>query len=211
MTNLFTLRDMSFSYDGTKKVFDNLKLDVGASSTVLLKGRNGTGKSTLLKILSNHIEGDNLLYELSYHGEATTFAKIRQKVAFIPDNALLFEDLTARQNIEFFQLFWRLDVAYFEKVIAICDLFNIKGDLESKVDSFSLGMKNKLFLAINLAYSAELYLLDEPFNALDKDAQMCLVDWVNQDTSAYIIASHLLPQGLEVDFEINLDKDKEIL
>ncbi|MDR2082844.1 MAG: ABC transporter ATP-binding protein [Candidatus Ancillula trichonymphae] len=195
MNNLLNLNDLSFSYDSEREILENFDLCINAGDKVLLKGSNGTGKSTLLKILSHYIENDSLSYTLKFH-EKTHFADIRQHLAFIPDEVFAFEDLTAIQNIKFFQLFWQLDNLYYDKVVEICSLFNIGHSLEDKVSSFSLGMKNKLFLALNLAYNAELYLLDEPFNALDKDAQVSLINWINDSQAAYIIATHLLPPDL---------------
>ncbi|MDR1447506.1 MAG: ATP-binding cassette domain-containing protein [Candidatus Ancillula sp.] len=196
---MINISSLNFCYSKELKVFDNFDFEINDHEKILLKGINGSGKTTLLKIIGNYQTYGDLSYNLRIDGSNNEFSKIKDDVVLLLDRPELFNELSGKENIKFFSLFWKLDADYENKAYQLCKSFQIEDSLSKSVVDYSLGMRMKLFLAICLANSAKIYLLDEPFNAIDKDAQVFLSNYINKSDSSFIVASHLLPPELEID------------
>ncbi|WP_083521303.1 ABC transporter ATP-binding protein [Alicyclobacillus kakegawensis] len=195
--NLLSVRELTYSYDGITKVFDNFELDIFSSETIQLIGLNGVGKSTLLRILTGLISDSKLRYKAYYKGISTSLAELRNKISYVPDNPQLFNKLTCEENIHFFRLLWNNDSDYEKRVRDMCDAFGITEMLGRKVDECSLGTQHKLFLSLSLSRRADIYLMDEPFNTLDVSSRVVLTQWIQSTRdSSHLIVSHVQQEGL---------------
>ena len=96
------INHLFFSYE--KNIIEDVSLTIPKNAVVKLTGKNGTGKTTFLKILSNLIRSENLAYDLQIASEASDFEAIRKDRLFIPDKPMFQEELNGYENITFYRL-----------------------------------------------------------------------------------------------------------
>lgn len=143
---------------GNEKANDNINLKVKENSIYGLLGPNGAGKSTLLKMLSG------MLYKTSgriiFDGHDWSRNDLSHIGALI-ETPPLYENLSARENLKVRTLLLGLSDARIDEVLEIVDLQNTG---KKKSGEFSLGMKQRLGIAIALINNPKLLILDEPTN-----------------------------------------------
>ncbi|HVM25527.1 MAG TPA: heme ABC exporter ATP-binding protein CcmA [Candidatus Limnocylindrales bacterium] len=169
-----------------------VSLRIEGGRTVALLGPNGAGKTTLLRILATIIRssyGRALIDGLDVVRDADL---VRMRVAYLAHATGLYDDLTARENLDFAaRLLGTEDrVARVERALSDVGLLDRAAD---RVRGFSAGMRKRLALGRILLGSPSLVLLDEPYAALDADG-MGLVDqllaaWRAAGVSV-LVASH---------------------
>ncbi|MBT9252793.1 MAG: ABC transporter ATP-binding protein [Brockia lithotrophica] len=197
---LFELKDVVFSYTPGEgpPLFDGLHLTVGFGEKILLVGPNGVGKTTLLNLISGLLEAYLPRYRAFWKGKEVRLEEIRPEIAYVPAEDYLFDELTALEHIEVFRGLWTVQPTYREDVLALLRRFGLE-ELQKPVERFSLGMRRKLFLSLILARHSSLYLLDEPFNALDRESTAELVSHIEECPGACVLVAHRPPEGLRMD------------
>ncbi|MGE0525919.1 MAG: ATP-binding cassette domain-containing protein [Bdellovibrionales bacterium] len=154
---------------GTKTVLDHLDFSIVERSICVVTGSNGSGKTTLLKILSTLIEPQS--GEIRVHGmDARTQAKtVRALLSCALVNTRgLFPNLSVKENLNFHGRLFGMGNTEIETALA--DLSPLIGDkLSYRPEALSTGMRQAVLLAKALMRPVPLYLLDEPYLALDKE------------------------------------------
>ena len=161
---MLEVKSLSKKY-GEKTVFEDLELSAEAGEIIGLVGENGAGKSTLLKILATlslPSSGEISLMNQTYRKNEK---KLREYIAYVPQDIALFEELTVMENMKFFQRLSRKKVSK-EDLKALLSSVNLQAD-QVKVSNLSGGMKRKLNLAVSLISDPKLLLLDEPTAGID--------------------------------------------
>ncbi|CAD2071395.1 ABC transporter ATP-binding protein [Jeotgalicoccus meleagridis] len=161
---MLEVKSLSKKY-GEKTVFEDLELSAEAGEIIGLVGENGAGKSTLLKILATlslPSSGEISLMNQTYRKNEK---KLREYIAYVPQDIALFEELTVMENMKFFQKLSRKKVSK-EDLKALLSSVNLQAD-QVKVSNLSGGMKRKLNLAVSLISDPKLLLLDEPTAGID--------------------------------------------
>ena len=173
---------------GERQLFSGLNLSISAGECLHVRGENGVGKTSLLRILTglSKPESGEVLWgnqsivhdTLAYHRD----------LLFLGHRDALKEDLSAVENL---QMYAALDnVALpLEKALATLWRFGLRGRENLPVHCLSAGQKRRLLMARMVTRQAKLWILDEPFNALDFKAVNALQD---------LIAEHLADDGLVV-------------
>ena len=159
---MISIKDLDFYYRKKAQVFQNLNLNMDEGKIYGLLGKNGTGKSTLLKLISG------VLFpkagEVSINGITASDrnADILQDIFFLSENyetpnISIKEYLSA--NAAFFKKF---DEQKFREIIRLFEV-----EFDSKLNNLSFGQRKKVLIAFGLATNARYLLLDEPTNGLD--------------------------------------------
>jgi len=161
---MLELKEVAKSY-GKNEVLSSINFKVEQGKIIGLVGENGAGKSTLLNIIAtlNKPSRGTISYNnLNYH---KNIKKIRKKIGYVPQEIAVWEHLSVRENMLFFeQLSWKRQSE--EDLRKLCTEMNLMKWTE-KVSTLSGGMKRKLNLAISLIHEPELLLLDEPTVGID--------------------------------------------
>jgi len=169
---------LSKRYEDGNLALDSLNLTVNGGETYCLLGANGAGKTTTINLFFNFIQptgGQALVGDI----DATVQPlEARKKMAYISENVMLYGVLTARQNLKFFA-----DVSGKALTIdhynALSDRVGLsRGVMQSKVKTFSKGMRQKLGLAIALLRDTPVIIMDEPTSGLDPKASRDFIDLV---------------------------------
>ncbi len=156
-------------------------------------GKNGAGKTTLLRILTDLMRPDEGEYALL--GKTSTSKMInRRKIGALVESPAFYADLSAEENLK--QLFRIRKVKSFESVQQLLRLVGLEDTRKKPVKGFSLGMKQKLGLAMALEGDPEIIILDEPMNGLDPQAIISLRNLIlhlNREKGVtFLISSHIL-------------------
>ncbi len=165
---LIETRALTKAYD-VLPVLRKLDLAVARGEFVALLGPNGSGKSTLLRLLaglSRPTGGTILVGGWQLPGEA---AAVRGQIGLVSHQALLYENLTARENLRFFARLYALPDMD-ARVDALLAQVGLLRRADSLVRTFSRGMQQRLSIARALLHSPDVLLLDEPYTGLDQDA-----------------------------------------
>jgi heme exporter protein A len=183
--------DLARLFAGTPALA-GVSLRIDAGRAVVLRGSNGAGKTTLLRLLATAIRpsyGSAQVDGLDVDRESDL---VRARVAYLSHATGLYDDLTARENLEFAatMLATADPRSRVERALADIGLTDRAGD---RVRTFSAGMRRRLALGRLLLGNASLVLLDEPYAALDADGldlvDQLLVAWREVGVTV-LIASH---------------------
>lgn len=144
----------------------DLSVTVHAGEIFGLVGANGAGKTTLIKVLTGILRPDAGRARVLGLDPRNDSHQLRAQIGYMPQEAALYEDLTALENVRFFAAGQHLAhaAARADEVLAFVDLAGRQRDL---AHTFSGGMKQRLSLACALVHRPRLLLLDEPSTGVD--------------------------------------------
>jgi len=185
---------------GSNIVIDGVSFTLGSGQCLALLGPNGAGKTTLLRILATllrptagslHVGGVDALREPE---------RVRPLLGMVAHGSYVYEDLTARENLRFWEIMRGGDAAPARLTAALAQV-ELDGVADERVRTFSAGMKRRLALARVLLGQARVLLLDEPFTGLDRRGRK----WVSEFLQAFktaggaaVVATHSFGGGLGV-------------
>ncbi len=153
-SKLFSMRDLSLFY-GDKMVCDGLRIDINVGDRIAVQGRNGSGKSSIIKLLCG---GD-----IKYSGTVNRASGI--KISYVPqDSSFLcgsFPDFEQEHS---------LDVTLFRAILRKLGFLRVQ--FEKTLENLSEGQKKKVLIAKSLSERAHLYIWDEPLNYIDLISRM---------------------------------------
>jgi heme exporter protein A len=189
---------------GEKTLFSQLNLSIAAGQCLHVRGANGVGKTSLLRLLAGLSKpemGEVFFSGNSIHQNSETY---RRQVLFLGHRDALKEDLTALENIMMFAALDDVALST-EQALRALRSFGLKGREDLPVHCLSAGQKKRVLMARIVTRNARLWILDEPFNALDVGASQILRDLIAtqlQENGLVILTSHqdlLLPDLLVCD------------
>ena len=165
---MIQVNELSFNYPRRGGLFDKLSLNLPAGEIIGLLGRNGVGKSTLIKLLSSLLTPQQ--GSISFQGEAVVpGAELYSRLMVVPEEFTLPKvtvESFVRHTAPLYPAFSR------EQFDAYCKELEV--DCTMRFDLMSMGQRKKAYLAFALACNVDLLLLDEPTNGLDITAKAAL-------------------------------------
>ena len=150
---------------GQNLILDNVTITVNQGEIYGLVGDNGAGKTTLFRILSGQSYHSDGSYELLGLSGEKEIIKARKRIGAMIENPSFYPNMTIEQNLEYYRIQRGIPgKKNIDKVLKEVGLFEAK---KKKFSNISLGMKQRLALALALLGEPELLILDEPINGLD--------------------------------------------
>ena len=191
-----------------KQILNNINLSIPKGKIIGLLGKNGMGKTTLIKLINDLLtptSGDILI-----NGEKPG-VNSKKVISYLPERTYLDKSMKISQILTFFEEFYD----DFNKEKAIKLLKDLDLDINSKVSKMSKGMQEKLQLILVMSRDAELYILDEPLGGVDPATRDYILDTILSNFSegaSVIISTHLISDIERIlDEVIFIDKGKIIL
>ncbi len=168
---------------GRRWALRGITIAVAPGEVVGVVGPNGCGKSTLLKIVSTALRPTSGIVEVFGHSSVSAPNAVRQICALLTHHHALYDDLSARENLEFAasMLASELERSRFDEVL---ERVGLLAEAEERVRGFSSGMQRRLGLARMLLQQPRLMLLDEPYNSLDADGVALVNDIIRDHVAA---------------------------
>ncbi|HEY7021092.1 MAG TPA: heme ABC exporter ATP-binding protein CcmA [Ktedonobacterales bacterium] len=183
-----------------KPVLRGVSLAVPAGATVALLGPNGAGKTTLLRILATLARpttGEVTIDGLDLRRDAQA---IRQHIGYLGHQPMLYEELTAEENLDFFARMNGVQNRH-ARVNAMIERVGLRQKAKDRVRDLSRGQTQRLALARALLHEPSLLLLDEPDSGLDEQGIALLEEVLRERSVAgqtAIFTTHDLAWGLRV-------------
>ena len=171
-----------------KKVLNDVNLTIPKGKIIGLLGKNGMGKTTLLKLINDLLTPTN--GEVLINGEKPNINS-KKIISYLPERTYLDKSMKVSQILTFFDEFYD----NFNKDKAIKLLKDLDLDINSKVSKMSKGMQEKLQLILVMSRESELYILDEPLGGVDPATRDYILDTILSNFSegaSVIISTHLI-------------------
>ena len=190
--NAIEIKDLSKSFRGMYAV-DHLNMTVPVGSIYGFIGENGSGKSTTMKLLCGHLVPDG--GKIKLFGKKYTDPGVRVRVGALIENAGCFPGSSVYQNLMMQCINLGIDNAD-EEIQRVLKIVRMEDNAGIKFKSCSLGMKQRIGIAMALLGDPALLILDEPINGLDSDGMRImreiLVDITQKYGCTVLISSHIL-------------------
>lgn len=151
---------------GDFQALKGLTMHIPKGAIYGIVGKNGAGKTTLIRLLAGlqrPSSGEYMLYGVSHTSKE--IAKVRRRMGAVVEEPSVYQDMTAADNLK--QQYRILGLPSFEGITELLALVGLSDTGKKKVKNFSLGMRQRLGIAIALAGDPDFLVLDEPANGLD--------------------------------------------
>ncbi|GGD84513.1 ABC transporter ATP-binding protein [Paenibacillus nasutitermitis] len=187
--------NLTKSFKGSKAL-DNVNLTIRKGSIYGFIGQNGAGKSTLIRIAAGLAFPTAGTVELFGETGGTGLVAARKRIGSIIESPALFPQMTAYENVEANRLLRGIPGK--DSVRKVLEIVGLEGTGRKKAKNFSLGMKQRLGLAISLLGDPEFLILDEPTNGLDPMGVVEMRELLKRLNSergiTILISSHILSE-----------------
>jgi len=182
---------------GMKTVLRGLDFHVQTGEFVALRGPNGAGKTTFLRILASLSRPSLGQVKVAGFALPAQSAAVRQRLGVVSHLPLLYGDLTAEENLQFYGRMYNIP-ALNERLSEVLDLVGLAPRRRDMVRTFSRGMQQRLAIGRAVLHNPEVMLFDEPYTGLDQDASEML-DGVLKNVAAagrtVVMTSHDLARA----------------
>lgn len=188
------LKNVSKSF-GKRKIIDNLNLEVEEGEIYGFLGPNGSGKTTTIKMILRLINSDSGEIKVNGYDTKKQFEKAMECIGAIVENPDLYKYMSGIDNLRLHARIRNIDEKRIKEVL---ELVELKGREKDKVGKYSLGMKQRLGLALTLLHKPKVLILDEPTNGLDpagiKKLRDILKEISHKEGVAVFVSSHILSE-----------------
>jgi len=182
---------------GALKAVDNLSFEVEAGQVFGFLGQNGSGKSTTIRMLLSLIHPSSGSIELFGKSIQKNRASILEQVGAIIERPDLYPYLSATEHLQLFAKVRKQKIEA-SRIIDTLTQVGLSHRAQDKVQTFSLGMKQRLGIAIALVHNPNLIILDEPTNGLDPqgiaDIRALIQHLAKEEGKTIFVSSHLLSE-----------------
>jgi ABC-type multidrug transport system ATPase subunit len=174
-----------------------IDLNVSEKEFLTILGPNGAGKTTLLRVIAVLTRPSSGSVRVAGFELGKESAEIRHHIGYVPHQTLLYDDLTAYENLKFYGRMY--DVPNLEqRILALAEEMALSSHLHKLVHTLSRGMQQRFSIMRALLHDPSLLLLDEPETGLDKHARSTLGELIGIGTRTIIMSSHRLESALEL-------------
>ena len=192
---------------GDKRILKNINLVIPRGKIIGLLGKNGTGKSTLIKLINNLLTVDS--GELLINGLPVGIES-KKIISYLPERTYLDKTMTVNSVINYFEEFYdNFDSRKARKLLK-----DLKLETDLKLSKMSKGMQEKVQLVLVMSRKADLYILDEPLGGVDPATRDYILDTIlsnfNEGASV-IISNHLISDIERILDEVIFINDGKII
>ena len=184
---LLECKNLCKSYDD-KQVLKDINLKISKGKIIGLLGKNGTGKTTLIKLINDLLTPTS--GEILINGKKPGIES-KEIISYLPEKTYLDREMKVKDAIKYFEEFYK----NFDSQKAIKLLKDLDLDINTKISKMSKGMQEKLQLILVMSRKAELYILDEPLGGVDPATRDYILDTILSnfgEGASVIISTHLI-------------------
>lgn len=182
---------------GHFKALDNLSMHVPKGAIYGMVGKNGAGKTTLIRLISGLQKPSAGTYTL--YGKKSSegdIATARRRMGAVVETPSIYLDMTAEENLR--QQFQILGIPSYDGIKELLELVGLSDTGKKKAKNFSLGMRQRLGIAVALAGNPDFLVLDEPVNGLDPQGIVEMRELILKLNREFqitvLISSHILDE-----------------
>ena len=183
---------------GKNLALDYLSLDVKEGEVIGLLGPNGAGKTTCIKAIIGLLpidEGEVIVFDMKQDGKNK---EIRRNIGFVTQDITIYEDMKARENLEFFGSLYGLEKNELDsRIDEVAKLIGLEDRLNDYPKQFSGGMKRRLNIGCSILHQPKLLIMDEPTVGIDPQSRNYILEFVKKTAAAgttVIYTSHYIEE-----------------
>ena len=183
---------------GKNLALDYLSLEVKEGEVIGLLGPNGAGKTTCIKSIIGLLpidEGDITIFDMKQDGKNK---EIRRNIGFVTQDITIYEDMTAKENLEFFGSLYGLSKNELDiRIKEVAKLIGLEDRLNDRPKQFSGGMKRRLNIGCSILHHPKLLIMDEPTVGIDPQSRNYIMEFVKKTASegtTVIYTSHYIEE-----------------
>lgn len=188
-------QSLNFSFNKYRKVLDNVSLNIPRGSIYGFLGPNGAGKSTTMRLLTGILPEQGNSISLFGKPLQDQLPQVFENVGSLVESPALYLHLSGYNNLKYIATLRNIPE---NRITEALELVDLSRDAKRKVKQYSLGMKQRLAIAMALLSEPDLLLLDEPVNGLDpngmRDIRQLLVKLNREKGITIFVSSHLLAE-----------------
>ena len=211
---MIIIKNLSKSY-GNKQVLKSVDLKISDGDIYAFVGSNGAGKTTTIKCMLGILSFDSgdVLYDGTSIKEEPL--KIKQDIAYIPDNPDIYEHLTGYEYLSFIADMYETDAkTKNDNIRKYAKLLEIDTKLNDRIGSYSHGMRQKIVIIAALIHNPKVIIMDEPFVGLDPLSTHTLKEIMKEltkDGKIIFFSTHVLDVAEKLCNKIAIIKNGKIL
>lgn len=210
---IIQLKNLKMNF-GSKPVLNGINLDIHSGEIIGYIGPNGAGKSTTVKIMLGLLGG--------YSGEILIFGEdiskgngeYKKRIGYVPEIANVYDSLTAKEYLTFVAQLYRIDYDKANyKGKQLMKILGIDKAYNSRISTYSKGMKQKLLIISSLLHNPDILFLDEPLSGLDANSVMIvkeILQKLSKEGKTIFYSSHIMDVVEKISNRIILLKDGDI-
>ena len=193
---MIEIKNVSKSYKKGKKIIDNINLKINDGEIFGFIGPNGAGKTTTIKMITGILEIDQGDIFIDSKSITTNPIEAKKKIGFVPDNPDIFLKLKGIEYLNFIADIYEISSEErIEKIKELSELFEMEGNLNNKIQSYSHGMGQKIIIMGVLLHEPQNLILDEPMTGLDPkssfDLKKIMKDYAKKNKTVFF-STHIL-------------------
>lgn len=192
---------------GNKKILKDVNLTIPRGKIIGLLGKNGTGKTTLIKLINDLLIPSK--GEILVNGKKIGIES-KKIISYLPERTYLDKSMTVEEVIEYFEDFYdNFDAKKARRLLA-----DLKLNTKEKLSKMSKGMQEKVQLVLVMSRNAELYILDEPLGGVDPATRDYILDTILKnfnEKASIIISTHLISDIERILDEVIFINDGQII
>ena len=215
MENIIEINNLTFKYDNKNALFEGLNVSIEKGKITTLLGKNGCGKSTLIKILAKNLNYNS--GSIKIEGKELNSYSLKELASIL---AIVYQknetprEITVYDMVSFARLpyqnifFYKPNASDVEKIEFALEKTNLKTYRDKRVDELSGGQLQRVYIAMALTQSTDIIILDEPTSHLDIETEFEIKEKLLQlfENRTVIIATHRLHWLNNMDYIVNLEK-----
>lgn len=192
---MISIKNITKHY-GKFKAVDNINIEIKEGNVIGLIGPNGAGKTSTINMiigLSNPTSGS-----IEIFGEKmdTSSISVKKLIGYVSDNSNRFLKLKGIEYLNFISDIYKISSTERKTIILeLSNFFEMTNHLDKRIEDYSRGMKQKIFIIASLLHKPKLWILDEPFNGLDPSSSHNLKEFIKKyakQGNIILISSHIL-------------------
>jgi ABC-2 type transport system ATP-binding protein len=185
-----------------------VSFDIYRGEIFSLLGPNGAGKTTIISVLScllEPTEGDATVAGYSVTEQPN---EVKRRIGVVPQDLAIYPSLTARQNLEFWgQMYGMGGAELRERAMEVLEQVGLAERADSRVDTYSGGMKRRVNIAVGLLHRPEMLYLDEPTVGIDPQSRRSILDLVKELNAAgmtVLYTTHYMEEAQELSDRVGI-------
>jgi sodium transport system ATP-binding protein len=200
---MIQVQDLTKTFNDPKRgavhAVDHVSFEVRAGEIFGLLGPNGAGKTTTLRMLATVMKPSEGTAELNGHDILKEPEEVRRSIGFLSADMGLYHRLSAREVLTFFgELNGMRGAALKERIAEIFALLSIGGFGDTKIDSLSTGMRQRVAIARTLVHDPPILILDEPASGLDVPTAQVIEEFILKargSGKAVVLSTHVMEEA----------------
>lgn len=188
-------KGLSYRYAGSTTILNDINMEVPVNSIYGFLGANGAGKTTSIRLLLGLLRKQS--GEVNFFGKPFTKNRIDilKRTGSLVETPSIYNQLTAAENLLVLQKIYRFPIT---RIAAVLDMVGLSETGNKRAGKFSLGMKQRLGIAMAMVHNPELLILDEPTNGLDPSGMVEVRELLKklhrENGMTILISSHILSE-----------------